>query len=205
MEKSDPASPDQVEANIARAREGLEHGFRGEEEDASTPQKDILAAILVGAFAVVVMVLASLQPNPGRTLTAPGLLPFITGLTLLAMAIGLALGALRDGGGKNLWSAFSADPSRGDAHVGRAWMLLGLLVALVVLVDALPFQFAYRIGGVKLEFGVFEGVSIPVLAAILRIFWRAPVVRCLLVAGVTVIMFASIFRYGFNIPLPGSG
>jgi len=198
-------TPDQDEARIAAEREKLEHGFHGEEEDASTPQRDFLAAIVVGAFAVAVMVLASQQPNPGRALTAPGLLPFITGLTLFAMAVGLAVTAWRDGGGKNLGVAFSADPGQSDSHAGRGWALLGLLVALVVLIDALPFEFGFRVGHIEVEFGSFECISIPILAAILRIFWRASVPRCVLVAAITVLVFASAFRYGFNIPLPGSG
>jgi Tripartite tricarboxylate transporter TctB family len=198
-------SPDQEESRVARERENLEQGFHGEEEDASTPQKDFLAAILVGVFAIAVMILAAQQPNPGRALTAPGLLPFITGLTLFAMAIGLALGAMRDGGGKNLRSAFSADAAESDSHAGRGWALFGLLVAMVVLIDALPFEVAFRVGGGKLEIGTFEVISIPILAAILRIFWRASVLRCVLSAGATVLIFAAAFRYGFNIPLPGSG
>jgi hypothetical protein len=202
--------PEGDEARAAReneariARESLEHGFHGEEDDASTPQKDFVAAIVVGVFGLAVMVLAAQQPNPGRALTAPGLLPFITGLSLFAMAIGLGVAALRDGGGRNVRSVFSVPP-HSDAHAGRAWALLGLLVALVVLIDALPFQVDFTVMGRELEIGTFECVSIPVLAAILRIFWRAPVLRCALVAGVTVLVFAAAFRYGFKIPLPGSG
>ncbi len=199
-------SPDQDEARIARERENLEHGFHGEEEDTSTPQKDVLAAVVVGAFAVAVMLLAAQQSNPGRALTAPGLLPFVTGATLLAMAIGLALGALREGGGRNLRSAFLSDPAaQSDAHAGRAWALLGLLVVMVILIDVLTFEFSFRIGGVRFEIGAFEAISIPVLAMILRIFWRASALRCMFSAGVTVLVFAAAFRYGFNIPLPGSG
>jgi hypothetical protein len=192
------------EARVAQEEESLAHGFQGEEEDVSTPQKDLVAAFVVGAFAVAVMVLAAQMPNPGRALTAPGLLPFITGLSLFAMAIGLAASALREGGGRNLRSAFSV-PADSDAHAGRWWVLLGLLVALVVLVDALPFQIDFTVSGTELEIGTFECVSIPVLAAILRVFWRASVLRCVLVAGVTVLVFAAAFRYGFKIPLPGSG
>lgn len=198
-------NPDQDETRNAAERESLEHGFHGEEEDASTPQRDLIAAIVVGVFAVAVMVLAAQQPNPGRALTAPGLLPFITGLTLLAMAVGLAVAALRDGGGTNLRDAFFANAARSDAHAGRAWALLGLLVALVVLIDTLPFEFAFRVGRVAVEFGSFECISIPILAAILRLFWGASVPRCVLAAAIAVLVFASVFRYGFNIPLPGSG
>lgn len=198
-------SPDQEDGRIARERERLEHGFHGEEDDTSTPQKDLVAAIVVGAVAVAVMILAAQQPNPGRALTAPGLLPFITGLTLFAMAVGLALAALRDGGGRNLRGVLRADPDASDAHAGRAWALLGLLVGWVVLIDLLPFETGLRLAGWRLEFGTFEAVSIPVLAAILRIFWRAATPRCILAAALAVLVFASIFRYGFNIPLPGSG
>lgn len=197
--------PQDVEARIAQERASLEQGFHGEEEDASTPQKDLLAAIVVGVFALAVMVLASQQPNPGRALTAPGLLPFITGITLFAMAIGLAVGALRDGGAKGLRNAFRTDASQSDAHAGRAWALLGLLLAWVVLIDALPFEFSYRLAGTEIDFGGFEAISTLVLAVILRVFWRASALRCVVAAGVTVLVFASIFRYGFNIPLPGTG
>jgi hypothetical protein len=193
----------QDEARLAQ-EEGLAHGFHGEEEDASTPQKDLVAAVVVGVFAVAVMVLAAQMPNPGRPLTAPGLLPFITGLSLFAMAIGLAVAALREGGRTNLLNVFSV-PSDSDAHAGRWWALLGLLVGLVVLIDALPLQVEFTVNGTELEIGTFECVSTPVLAAILRIFWRASVLRCVLVAGVTVLVFAATFRYGFKIPLPGSG
>jgi hypothetical protein len=194
----------QDEARVAQEEAGPAHGFHGEEEDASTPQKDLVASIVVGAFGVAVMVLATQMPNPGRALTAPGLLPFITGLSLFAMAIGLATAALREGGGRNLRSAFAV-PADSDSHAGRWWLLLGLLVALVVLVDALPFQIDFTVNGTELEIGAFECVSIPVLAAILRTFWRASLWRCVLVAGVTVLVFAAAFRYGFKIPLPGSG
>jgi hypothetical protein len=198
-------STDQDDARIARERENLEHGFHGEEEDDSTPQKDLLAAIVVGLFALVVMILSVQLPNPGRALTAPGLLPFVAGLSLFAMAIGLARAALRDGGARNLRSAFRANPEQSDAHAGRAWVLLGLLVAWVVLIDLLPFEISVRLGELRLDFGTFEAVSILVLAVILRVFWRATTLRCLLAAAVAVLVFASIFRYGFNIPLPGSG
>lgn len=205
IEKPDQVSPDQDDARIARERENLERGFHGEEDDASTPQKDLLASAVVGIFAIAVMILAAQQPNPGRALTAPGLLPFITGLSLFAMAIGLALGAWRDGGTRNFRRAFSTKATESDLHPGRAWALIGLLVAMVVLIDVLQFEYTVRIGGLRLGFGTFEAVSIPLLAAILRIFWRASIARCVLAAAVAVLVFASIFRYGFNIPLPGSG
>lgn len=204
-EARDTREPQDDEARIARERESLERGFHGEEEDVSTPQKDFLAAIVVGVFALAVMVLASQQPNPGRMLTAPGLMPFITGLSLFAMAIGLAVGAMRDGGAKGLRNAFRADAVQSDAHAGRAWALLALLITWVVLIDLLPFEFSYRLGGTEIDFGGFEAVSTVVLAVILRIFWRASALRCVVAAGVTVLVFASIFRYGFNIPLPGTG
>jgi hypothetical protein len=194
----------QDEARAAQGEDSLAQGFHGEEEDASTPQKDLVAALVVGVFAVAVVVLAAQMPNPGRLLTAPGLLPFITGLSLFAMAIGLAVTALREGGARNLRSAFAV-PADSDAHAGRWWVLLGLLVALVVLIDAFPFQVEFTVNGAEFEIGTFECVSIPVLAAILRVFWRASVLRCVLVAGVTVLVFAAAFRYGFKIPLPGSG
>jgi hypothetical protein len=196
--------PGEEEARGARARQGLEHGLHGEEEDASTPQRDLAAAVAIAVFALVVMGLALGLPNPGSVLTAPGLLPFLTGLSLFAMAVGLGVAALRAGGGKGLGGIFAAAASS-DAHPGRAWALVGLLAAMIVVIDAVPFELRFRAAGRTLEIGTFECVSIPFLAFVLRIFWRASVLRCLLVAGVTVVGFAAAFRYGFNIPLPGSG
>jgi hypothetical protein len=196
--------PGGEEAGIAQARQALEPGRRGEEEDASTPERDLAAAVAVAAFALAVMALALALPNPGSLFTAPGLLPFLTGLTLFAMAVGLGCSAARAGGARHLRGVFATAPES-DAHPGRAWALIGLLVAMVVVIDAVPFELRFRVAGRALAIGTFECVSIPFLAVVLRIFWRASVLRCLLVAGVTVVGFAAAFRYGFNIPLPGSG
>jgi hypothetical protein len=196
--------PGEEEARIERARRELEHGLRGEEEDTSTPQSDLAAAVAIAVFALAVMGFALALPNPGSVFTAPGLLPFLTGLTLFAMAAGLGVAALRAGGGRDLGSLLATAP-QSDARPGRAWALVGLLAAMVVVIDAVPFELRFRVAGRALEIGTFECVSIPFLALVLRIFWRASVLRCLLVAGITVIGFAAAFRYGFNIPLPGSG
>ena len=197
--------PHREETRLERAPREPEHGHQGEEEDASTPQRDLAAAVAIAAFALFVMALALALPNPGGMFTAPGLLPFLTGLSLFAMAVGLGIAALREGGARGLGSVFSTGAPASDAHPGRAWALIGLLAAMVVAIDALPFELRFRVAGRALELGSFEGVSIPFLALVLRIFWRASVLRCLLVAAAAVIGFAAAFRYGFNIPLPGSG
>ncbi len=196
-------SPEPEDTRSERA--GPELGRRGEEEDASTPQRDLAAAVAIAAFALGVMAFALALPNPGSLFTAPGLLPFLTGLTLFAMAVGLGVAAVRAGGARGLGGILSSGAPDSDAHPGRAWALIGLLVAMVVVIDAVPFEVRFRVAGRALEIGTFEVVSIPFLAVVLRLFWRASVLRCLLVAAVAVVGFAAAFRYGFNIPLPGSG
>ena len=51
----------------------------------------------------------------------------------------------------------------------------------------------------------YELISIITLTLVLRIFWRAALVRCLLVSAFWIIALASVFRYGFHILLPGLG
>jgi hypothetical protein len=55
-----------------------------------------------------------------------------------------------------------------------------------------------------IHFSSYEAVSIPVLTAVLNIFWREPPWRCLVVASIFVIALASVFRYGFHLLLPGA-
>lgn len=183
----------------------LSRGFQGEEdlEGASTPQKDLVAAVFIALFSVVAMMMAWGMPNPGNVYTAPGLLPLITGGSLLLMAIGIGVRAVREGGARQMGSILSVPTGAGGDRL-RAGVLIALLVALVTLVDVVSFDLSLSVAGFELRITSFECMTIPVLTVILRLFWRAPVWRCLLVAAVTVLALAAAFRYGFTIPLPGT-
>jgi len=195
------------DAYIEQAKAKLAGGFKGEEdiEGASTPQKDLAAACVIGIVAIGAMVLAAQMPDPGRSVfTHPGLLPFITGLALLAMALGLAGRALREGGAKHL-SSIIARPTDPDArdYARRSWLLIGLIVALIVAVDFVSFRIRIPIGSFEFKISSFEIVAIPVITLIMKIFWRKSWLRCLLVAAVTAMLLAAAFRWGFKIPMPG--
>jgi len=175
-------------------------------EARSSPRKDFIAAAVIAVFAVFAMALATRLPNPGGPFTHPGLLPFLTGITLLAMAVGLGLSAMRDGGAKALFKERAHDAPAIFGHdVGRRTVLLVAIIGLyVLLADLVTFDLRYPTQFFVVHFSSYEAVSIAILTIVLRIFWRAPLWRCLLVSVVFVIALASVFRHGFHILLPGA-
>ncbi len=187
--------------------DGKSPHISGEENLAATsPEKDLVAVAVIAALSVFAMVLAVGMPNPGGPFTHPGLLPFLTGLTLLAMAAGLGVSAVREGGAKELFRRrWRGVPRLLSDEENRRTLLLVVIIGLyVLLADIVTFDLRYPTPLFVIWFSSYEAVSIPILALILRIFWRAPLWRCALVAGVFVIALAAVFRYGFHILLPGA-
>ncbi len=183
--------------------------FIGEEEsdERSTPGKNLGAAIVIGLLSILAMALSLRMPNPSTIYTAPGLLPFLTGLSLLFMAAALGIMALRQGAAENFfgktslaWHAYFRDEEN-----RRTLFLIGIVFVYVLLVDLVTFDKQFSIGGLSFFFSSYEFISIAVLTLILRIFWRAPLPRCLGVSFLIVVALASAFRYGFKILLPGLG
>ncbi len=184
-------------------------GFHGEEEVAEpvSARQNLIAAIVIGAIAILAMVLAVRLEVPGRLVAAPGLLPFIVGFSLLLMAVALGVLAIRDGGAKNLLGGLSgAGEWLRDEERRRTLLLLAIIIAYIVLVDQVPFEWRWRVGTFDLRFSGYELFSIATLTLILWIFWRRPAVpHCLGVSIAVVMVLAAIFRYGFRILLPGLG
>ena len=188
------------QATIGRAH------FVGEEggDERSTPAKDLVAAGAIALLAVVAMVLAVQLRSPGSLYSAPGLLPFLTGLSLMAMAAGLAAKAIRRGALADMARRRADSRPADDSGDGRRTLLLITMVVLYVLiVGQVSFDLRFPLGFATPRFSSYEAVSIPFLAIVLRVFWRAPSWKCLLIAAIVVIALASVFRYGFNILLPG--
>lgn len=180
--------------------------LRGEEDTGAeaTPLNDLISATIISVLAMSVMVMSVNLENPERLLTAPGLLPFLTGLALLLMAITLGLQALRGGAAQGFFSALVTGlRSIGTSAEHRRAALLGLLVAAYVVVVA-QLSFELRVSTRRFEFlfTSFELVSIVVVAVILKLFWRASVLRCVIVAVLAVETLALSFRYGFNLIMP---
>ena len=178
--------------------------------DAATPGRDLAAASVVGVVAILAVILGLLMPNPEKNIfTAPGFMPILTGLSLLAMAIGLGAGALKRGGGSELNLSPAELLGRYFADYENQWalILMGLVVVYIVLLDWVTFIITVPlvIGGFRLGFSSFEAVTIPMLAIALRIFWPKSFLQCLIVSAISTLVLAAAFRYGFRIPLPGSG
>lgn len=195
------------DARVAEHKAKLSRGFQGEEdlEGVSTPQKDMVAAAFLALFSIAAIVLALRMPNPGNVYTAPGLLPLLTAGSLLLMAIGLAVRALREGVAQESLTRLRLDQTAAAKEDRwRAGILIALLVLLVVLVDMVTFDISIPVGGFEFRVGSFECMTIPVLTVILRLFWRAATWKCLLVSSIAVFALATAFRYGFIIPLPGT-
>jgi len=173
----------------------------------STAGKDIAAAGVIIVLSLLVIIFAVRMPNPDTIFTHPGLLPFLIGLTLIAMALGLAIRAFRLGGVKNILQArersvrtfFEKTENR------RTLLVIGIIILYVILVDFIAFDLRLPVGFFVFHFSSFELISIVVLSVILRIFWRATLIRCTLVSAGWIIALVSVFRYAFHILLPGLG
>ncbi|NNC63976.1 MAG: hypothetical protein HKN84_04250 [Gammaproteobacteria bacterium] len=178
--------------------------MHGEEDTAkqSSPGKDLTSAILVAVFAVAVIA-GSLQLEvPDTRFTAPGLLPFITGLALLGMSIVLAVRAVRAGALTHIGAKFS-DVVRvyfGSGEERRAWLLGSLVLGYVVLVAHLSVELPLPF--VAYALSAYELISILVITLILKLFWQATVLRCFLVSLFVVEALALAFRFGFNMIMP---
>ncbi len=187
---------------------GTKSGLIGEEEGGEdvTPRQNLIAAMIIGAIAVLAIVLALRLPIPQDIPTAPGLLPFLAGLSLFCMALGLGVMAVRDGGARDFLGRFQN--LRGffeDMERRRTVLLFAIVSAYVVLVDRFGFEWRLPIGDFELRFTGYELFSILTLVVILRIFWRRPIPHCFAVSSVMVIALASVFRYVFRTLLPGLG
>jgi len=182
--------------------------FTGEEggSERTTPRKDLGAAVVIGAFAIAAMVLSMRLEVPTSIFTAPGLFPFLTGLSLLAMAIGLGVSAVRSGGTENYLAATrsAAQYYFAQRENRHTLLLMAVLIGYVLLAGQISFDLRYPTSFFTFQFSSWEAISIPVLAAILWFFWRGAWWKCGLFAILMVFALAGIFRYAFHILLPAA-
>ena len=196
----------------------------GEGPDRAAAGKDLGAALVIAIFAALTVVFSIRLDVPGSISTAPGLFPVIIGFTLFAMAAVLGWRAIRAGA---TLGAFGGLPRRwanacrticlasktgggkagetggGAAHEGaRTALLMAMVTAYILLVGLINFEFGVPLDFFTARISSYEVISVIMVAWILRLFWRAHPARCLVVALVSVEILASIFRYGFGIPMP---
>ena len=198
-EDNSPVTSGNEEKGSAAGKEG--------KDKRSTPGKDLAASAVIAAFALLVMIVALRMPNPGTLFTAPGLLPFLTGLALLIMAAGLGVRSIGAGGVKALLQG----PGKvvrdyfADLENWRTLLLIGIIILYVIVTQQIAFDLRVPTKFFVFNFSSYELISVITLTLVLRIFWRATLVRCLLVSAFWIIALASVFRYGFHILLPGLG
>jgi len=84
----------------------------------------------------------------------------------------------------------------------RTALLMAMVTAYVLMVGLINFEFDLPLGFFTARISSYELISVVMVAWILRLFWQAHPARCLIVALVSVEILASIFRYGFGIPMP---
>lgn len=180
----------------------------GEEEPEarSTPTKDLASAAVIAVVAVLTMVFSLRLDVPGSFYTAPGLLPFITGFTLLLMAITLGARAIRAGAKLNAAALLggSSDRTRRSWSVenARRPMLIALVVTYVLLVAFINFELRFPTPLFELQISSYEVISVIMVTGLLRMFWRASLARCFVISLVTVEALAAVFRYGFGVLMP---
>ena len=180
----------------------------GEEElvERSTPNKDLASAVVVAVVAVLTLVFSIRLDVPGSFYTAPGLLPFITGFTLLLMALTLGVRAIRAGAKMSVAGLLGIPLKmiRGflSAKNWRRPILTALVVTYVLLVAFINFELRLPTPLFVLQISSYEVISVIMVTWVLRIFWGASLLRCFLTTLITVEALAFVFRYGFGILMP---
>ncbi len=182
--------------------------FEGEEAGAgfASPTLDLIAAGFLVLLTIIVMVASWSLPVPGDLLTAPGLLPFFTALSLLMMALVLAVTALKR---KKTGHALTTDSSHADSAsedipVTRTLMLAALVGIYILSLQFLAFQRDFLIGESYFSISAFEPVTIVALAAIIHIHWHGKLWITTLVSLCWTLALSVIFQKAFTLPLPGS-
>ena len=198
-----------AEDALEREKQQLEASlFVGEEgEDPSTPAMNMAAAFFLAVFGLAAMYFAWDLDIPDSIYTAPGLLPMLTGITLVGMAGGLARFAYKHGASFQVFKVRKRATVQfmADEENRRGLVLIAIIAVYVAAIDLLGFDLRLPLGSFTFQFGSYELFSIITLMIILKLFWRARFLHCALVSVGWVMALASVFRYGFRILLPGSG
>lgn len=176
--------------------------FRGEDESAGVahPALDLAAGLFLLVLGVWFAVEALRLPVPGGVMTAPGLLPFLTGASLAVMALILGLSGFRRFGTE---PAFRFAVLLGDLESQRRTVLIVTVVLYVAALDFFSFETYLAFAGVQIPIGSFEPITIVSLTTMLRTFWTPRLMNCVAVAVIWTACLSLAFRWLFNIPMPG--
>lgn len=182
--------------------------FEGEEAGAgyASPTLDLIATGFLVILAIIVMVASLSLPIPGDLRTAPGLLPFLTALSLLLMALVLGATALKR---RKKAAGSAATPAddigvNGDVSLTGTLRLAGIVGIYILSLQLLAFQRDFAIGDSFFSISAFEPVTIIALATIIHVYWRGSLWVTTLVSILWTIILSLVFQKAFNLPLPGS-
>jgi hypothetical protein len=195
---------DEKQSRIDAEIESLAAGkFTGEEggDINSTPGKNL------GALGLYAMGMSLTFDSPDSIFTAPGLLPFLTGLTLFIMCVFLGLKGIREGGAEECFVApyRAARNFIADDEGRRSMMLLSLVFIYILLVGLIDFDLRLPTPIFVFRLSSFEVISFAMTTWILHVFWRKTWLRCGVVSFLMIEALAGTFRYGFSILMPAAG
>jgi len=178
--------------------------FEGEEAGAgyASPVLDLIAACFLVTLSIIVIIASWLLPVPGDLLTAPGLLPFFTAISLLMMALVLGVTAVKRKTTNNWFVDNSVSPDKSQTN--RTLVLAALVGLYILALQQLAFQYDFSVGNVFFSISAFEPITITALAAIIYIYWRGPFWINTLVSFFWTLILSLVFQKAFNLPLPGS-
>ncbi|RMF39532.1 MAG: hypothetical protein D6754_05205 [Alphaproteobacteria bacterium] len=176
--------------------------FAGEEIGAgyASPVLDLVAAGFLIVLSVTVMIASLALPMPGGIRTAPGLLPFLTAASLLAMALFLGATALRR---HRAGETPAPGAARDRSESVRTVVLVVMIGVYIGALQVLAFQLPLTIGGVYFNLTAFEPATIIALSVIIQFFWRGPL---WITTGISLgwtLFLSVVFQKVFVIPLPG--
>jgi hypothetical protein len=177
--------------------------FGGEEDGAgyAPPVLDLIAAAALVALAGWYVWEAFGFRAPGGWKTAPALAPIAAGVSLMLMAIVLALTAWRRRGQPEAAeTAAAAEDTIADP--GRTALLVGIVFAYILALDAIPFSAAGYVAGRYVAAGSFEIATVLCLCAMMRAFWDGRLATILLIAAGWTAILSLVFRLVFAIHLP---
>jgi len=173
--------------------------FRGEDESAgeASPALDLIAAAFLFCLGLFFAALSLALPVPGKALSAPGLLPFLTAASLAVMAILLGLSAWRRRG----LPAENEETPAGETS--RRLQAIGAVAVYIGALQGLGFETFVPLGSLQIPLGGFEPATIIFLSVLLRLFWTDSLSRIVAVSAGWTLCLSLAFRGLFGIPLPG--
>lgn len=175
--------------------------FAGEDENAgfASPKQDMIAGAFLAVLSIWIMVEAFSLKMPGGVSTFPGLLPIVTAASLLLMAAMLGYLAWR----RRYVKTVAAEDEE-EVSFLRTALLFAFIGSYVLALDVVPFTYRFELFGVQLLLGAFEAHTTIMLTLLLAYFWRAGFLPALVVSALWSVSLAGVFRYAFEVPLPGS-